>query len=99
MSKNDALSRVIQLPAFFSSRLQSGVLASICDRLLRLKPDANPVIQIAVLQVATALLGIVDGKANSEIKDVYRHFFDMFTVRLFPGVYADLIFLFFCQDF
>ena len=89
----------LQCLLFCPSRLQSGVLASICDRLLRLKPDANPVIQIAVLQVATALLGIVDGKANSEIKDVYRHFFDMFTVRLFPGLYANFFFSLFCQDF
>ena len=40
-------------------------------------------IQIAVLQVCTSLLA-VETKANSEIKEVYRHFFDMFTVRLFP---------------
>jgi len=64
-------------------RLRSGVLGAICGRLLRLKPDANPVIQIAVLQVCSALLA-VDSKANLEIKEVFGQFFDMFTIRLFP---------------
>ena len=66
-------------------RLESGILHSIADKLLRLNLDANPVIQIAVLQVCSALIAIDKSKpVSSEIKNVFQDFFEMFSVRAFP---------------
>lgn len=68
-------------------RLQSGILTSISDKLLRLKLDANPVIQIAVLQVCSALIGMEQSQTVSqEIKTVFQDFFKMFLIRSFPNL-------------
>lgn len=68
-------------------RLQSGILHSIADKLLRLKLDANPVIQIAVLQVCSALIAIDKSKpVSQEIRNVFQDFFKMFVVRSFPNL-------------
>ena len=68
-------------------RLQSGILTSIADKLLRLKLDANPVIQIAVLQVCSSLIAIDQSQPIShELKAVFQDFFKMFLVRSFPNL-------------
>ena len=65
-------------------RLQTGLLNSVCQILLRLKIQANPVIQIAVMQVCLALLSI-DSKANLEIKRNFDPLFKLFALRAFPN--------------
>ena len=68
-------------------RLQSEILSSIADKLLRLKIDANPVIQIAVLQVCSSLIGIDQSQlVCQEIKTVFQDFFKMFLIRSFPSL-------------
>ena len=67
-------------------RLQTGILNSISDKLLRLKLEANPVIQIAVLQVCSSLISIdhTQSSVSQEIRAVFQDFFKMFLVRSFP---------------
>ena len=69
-------------------RLQTGILNSISDKLLRLKLEANPVIQIAVLQVCSSLISIdhTQSSVSQEIRAVFQDFFKMFLVRSFPNL-------------
>ena len=72
-------------------RLQGGILNSIADKLLRLNLDANPVIQIAVLQVCSSLIAIDKSQHIShEIRTVFQDFFKMFLVRSFPNLVSSV---------